>query len=146
MGIRGISRTRRFIWPVVALVLLVGGVGIALFAFAGAPTTADRRAVQRGENYGRQEVVWSQGPSIESEKVISLNQLSSTLASMVPTTTQQNVAAMPLARRYGARRRVAVVVLRGTYNSLPPDEGVAVTGDVLVLVDVKTDHVLLMTS
>jgi hypothetical protein len=38
---------------------------------------------------------------------------------------------------------MAMVVLHGTYNTLPPDEGVDLTGDVVVLVDVRTNRVVL---
>jgi len=115
-------------------------------AVSGAPPAADSRALQKEENYGRQEVVWSQGPSIESKRVVPLSRLSAALASAVPAATGQNVGTAALEKRYGPRRRVAMVVLRGTYNSLPPDEGVNVSGDVVILVDVKTDRVLVLTA
>lgn len=146
MGTRGTRRVVRFVWPALALVLIATGLVLAWVSLAAAPATAGSRALQAGESYGRQEVVWSQGPSIQTRRVVPVSGLAAALASAVPPTTRQSVDTVSLERRYGPQRQIAMIVLRGTYNSLPPDEGVNISGDVVVLVDVTTKRILLLTS
>ncbi len=127
----------------VSVILVAMGVGGAwlTLAGAGAPTGEDR-AIQRAEDFGKSTIVWSQGPSLRDGRVVQLDGLQEALSSL-PLPTRYDVDVAGLERQYGANRRVALVILRGTYNSLPPDEGVDVYGNIVVLVDVKTERVIL---
>jgi hypothetical protein len=79
-------------------------------------------------------------------RVVPLDELKAALSGRVPAHVAQDVNVSDLIARYGPKHRVALVVLSGSYNSLPPDEGVPVTGDVVALVDQPSNRVLLLTD
>ena len=104
---------------------------------------AQQQATQTGLQYSRTTMVWGKGPSVTSSQIVALSGLNTALGPM-HLAVQHHVNTADLVHRYGATRRVDLVVLHGTFNTLPPDEGVNLTSDVVVLVDMKTRHVLFM--
>jgi hypothetical protein len=126
------------------------GIPLALlilaYAYSALTTSRQLHATAVGLSYARGYMSWSYGPTVQSARIIPLKQLESALRTSVPTTVRQDVDVPGLVRHYGANRQVDLVVLSGTYNSLPPDEGVMVTGDVVELVDARTNKVLLLTD
>ncbi|MDQ2745093.1 MAG: hypothetical protein M3Z66_22740 [Chloroflexota bacterium] len=100
---------------------------------------------QIGLDYTRHYMVWESGPSLVSTHTLALRQLSAAMRSSLPLPTQHDVNVPDLIHRYGANRSVDMVVVRGVFNSLPPDEGIVVRGTVVVLVDGRSNRVLFMT-
>jgi len=100
---------------------------------------------QIGLDYTRQHMVWASGPSLVSSQTLALRQLSRAIRTSLPQPVQHDVNVPDLIHRHGANRSVDMVIVRGVFNSLPPDEGVVVRGVVVVLVDAQSDRVLLMT-
>jgi len=133
----------RLLVAVVAFALAISGLWFALSASA---TSTQDRAGQAALSYAQQRLVWNSGPSVQSVHLVVLRKLRPALAASVPPSTAQNVNLDDLIHRYGANRLVALVVLHGVYNSLPPDEGVNVNGDIVVLTDARTDRILLVTD
>jgi hypothetical protein len=117
---------------------------VAFSVFAGSP--GESAATQAGLQYARSEMVWTHGPSITHARTGTTGALPVLLRSLANTTLRQDVNTRDLIRQYGPRRKVDIIVLSGVYNSLPPDEGVDVQGEALVLVDVKTNKVLFLTA
>jgi hypothetical protein len=140
------SRARRRILLLAAVVALAMCAAILWFALSASATSTQSRFADTALRYGQQYMTWSSGPSVQSTQIVPLRGLEGALAATVPSATRRSVNVSDLLRRYGPGHRVALVVLRGVYNSLPPDEGVTVTGDVVVLVDVQSDRVLLLTA
>ena len=96
--------------------------------------------------YAQQHMVWIKGPTVQSSRTVELRGLEPALARAVSPTLRRDVNVEELLHRYGPNRQVTLVILNGVYNTLPPDEGVTVRGAVVVLVDARTDRVLLMTD
>jgi hypothetical protein len=90
-------------------------------------------------------MVWTHGPGVQSVQTVPLAQLPDAMRPL-PSSVRDNVNVSDLLRRFGRRERVAVVIMTGTYNSLPPDEGVDVKGQVVALVDTRDDRVILLTD
>lgn len=130
-------------------VLLVAAIA-AVFAMlwgAGVIGTAQSdRAGAAALAYAHARTLWTSGPTIRSVRVVPLDELKAALSGRVPAHVAQDVNVSDLIARYGPKHRVALVVLSGSYNSLPPDEGVPVTGDVVALVDQPSNRVLLLTD
>jgi hypothetical protein len=103
-------------------------------------------ATQAGLQYARTEMVWIHGPSIAHERTATMGALPALLRTLASTSLRKDVNTADLIRRYGPHRRIDIIVLSGVYNSLPPDEGVNVQGEVLILVDPQTDRVLFLTA
>lgn len=125
-------------------VLCIVSLWIGYWTFAGSP--APDRATQAGMAYARQTVVWIHGPTVQRVRVVPMRDLAATLRTTSDTALRHDVDTTSLVREYGPAHRVEVIVLAGTYNSLPPDEGVDVQGDVLVVVDKETNRVLFLTD
>lgn len=121
-------------------------VGLLWFLRAASAPSEESRAGQTAASYSQQQMVWTSGPTVSSVHILALRHLRPALAASVPSQLRQDVNLGDLERRYGANRQVALVVLSGVYNSLPPDEGVNINGKVVVLVDVRTNRVLLVTN
>lgn len=85
-------------------------------------------------------MVWIKGPVLVSSRVISLRHLEKDLRAEVSATVWQDVNVRALLRQYGPSKQVGLVILSGVFNSLPPDEGVVVHADVVVLVNPRTDR------
>ncbi|MGH2449368.1 MAG: hypothetical protein ACRDFS_12300 [Chloroflexota bacterium] len=119
-------------------------IAVALFLglrSGGAVQNADAAAL----SYARRYMVWSAGPKVVSSEVVPLAHLGRTLSGVQPS-VRQDLNAASIIKRYGAKRRVAQVILKGTYNSLPPDEGVEISGEVVVIVTVPDDRVLTLAD
>lgn len=127
-------------------VFLVGIAVYGVLTYASARSSAGSRAEQTGINYAQQYFVWSNGPTVVSRQTLPLGRLPAALRSAVPVAVSQDVNTDQLLQQYGPHRTVALDVFHGTYNSLPPDEGLQLTGDVVVLVDVGRNKVLLATG
>lgn len=142
---QGPPARRRFPWMGVAAfsVLVICGTLAWLILAASAPSAQDR-AAQAGLAYARTQMAWTSGPTLQTSHVTTLRSLRSVLIRTVPTGVQQDVNTRELIRQYGVNRRVALVIVNGVFNSLPPDEGVIVHGDAVVIVDMKTDQALLL--
>jgi hypothetical protein len=91
-------------------------------------------------------MAWSQAPSVRLTRTLQVRDLEPLLRRTVTRQVAADVNVADLERVYGADRRVVLLVLHGVFNSLPPDEGVIVNGDVVELVDPTNDHVLLLTD
>ncbi|HLJ67286.1 MAG TPA: hypothetical protein VKX16_07980 [Chloroflexota bacterium] len=134
----GAAARRLLHWgiPLLALALIAGGALLLVLATRG--SSAPSPLAQDALAYGRHEMVWQTGPVLQSIRVIALRDLGPALSAAVPARVRQDVNVPDLIRRFGANRRVGLAILRGTFNSLPPDEGIVLTGDAVVLVDAKT--------
>jgi hypothetical protein len=110
------------------------------------PASSQSRVTTAALDYGRRYMVWSSGPTAQGTYVVPIGQLGAAVAQHVPPDVRQDVNVPDLVRRYGPRREVGLVILHGDFNSLPPDEGIISNGDVVVLVDVKSNRVLLLTG
>jgi hypothetical protein len=117
---------------------------VAYSHFAG--SSGGSAATQAALQYARTEMVWIQGPSVGHERTATMGALPALLRTLASTSLRQDVNTADLIRRYGPHRPVDIIVLSGVYNSLPPDEGVNVQGEVLLLVDPRTDRVLFLTA
>jgi hypothetical protein len=91
-------------------------------------------------------MVWVSGPTIQSTHLVTAEGLPSALRQFVPLPVRADVNVQDLIRRYGARHQFTLILLRGTYNSLPPDEGIDIHGDVVELVDRQGRRVVLLTN
>ena len=90
-------------------------------------------------------MAWERGPTVAWSRLVRLGELDAALQP-VHLAGRHDVNTVDLIHRYGKERQVDLVVLQGRFNTLPPDEGVNVNGEVVVLVDMKTRHVILMTD
>lgn len=139
------SRRRRLLLPL--SIGVPAGVVLAYLAYSAfAGSAGGSTATQVGLRYARAEMVWTEGPSVVHERTGAMGELPALLAALATTTLRQDVNTTDLIRRYGPHRKVDIIVLSGVYNSLPPDEGVDVRGEVLVLVDAQTNRVLFLTA
>jgi hypothetical protein len=129
---------------VAAVAVLVICGALAWIILAASPPTSQDRAAQAGLSYARTQMAWTSGPTLQSSHVTTLRSLGSVLARTVPVNVQQDVNTGELIQQYSANRRVALVIVTGVFNSLPPDEGIIVHGDVVVIVDMKNDRPLLL--
>jgi len=129
-----------------AAVIVACLAAYGVFAYASPLLSGTSRAQQTGIDYAQQYFVWAHGPTVVSQQTLPLGRLPAALHTAVPPAVGQDINTDQLLQQYGPHRTVALDVLHGTYNSLPPDEGVELTGDVVVLVDVARNKVLLATG
>ncbi len=128
-----------------ALIVLGLVVGVGLLWYGLSPSSPPlNSATQAGLVYSRDYMLWKSGPRVRSAQVLPLRLLPRALAASVSVSVRRHVNVRDLLRRYGPNRQVALIVLYGVYNSLPPDEGVEIRGDAITLVDPKTNRVLLL--
>lgn len=129
-----------------SLLVVLVVVGAALFWYGlAAPAGSASSARQVALAAARSQMQWYSGPTVQSTYAIPLRQLQATLnRSVQPESVAQDVNVQDLIRQYGPNHRIILVVLLGVYNSLPPDEGMTIRGDVVVLVDARSNHVLLL--
>ncbi len=128
-----------------ALIFLGLVVGVGLLWYGLSPSSpALTPATQAGLVYSRDAMEWYSGPQVRSAQVLPLRLLPRALAASVSVRVRRHVDVPYLLHRYGSNRQVALVVLYGVYNSLPPDEGVEIRGDAITLVDPKTNRILLL--
>ena len=136
----------RYIRLLGALLLVALCALLLWYALAASATSTQSRAADSALTYARQYMTWSSGPALQSTHTLPLRHLTSALTRYTPSRVARGVNVPDLLRRYGPNRQVALVVLYGVYNSLPPDEGVNVDGDVVLLVDARTNRVLFVTD
>jgi hypothetical protein len=132
-------------WLVGVSVLLAASAS-AWLLLSPAPLTDADHFTSIAMSYAVGNMVWSSGPTVQSSEIVPLARLQTALTSRVPRSVSSQVNVPDLTHQYGPSRKVALVVLHGVYNSLPPDEGVNIRGDVVLLVDVRTGRVLFMTA
>jgi len=129
-----------------AAILLIAVCLAAAWVTVLSPLVSQRTdTTQVGLDYARTYLVWQSGPSLVSSRTLALRQLGGVMHTNLPPLTRHDVNVPDLIHHYGANRSVDMVVVHGVYNTLPPDEGIDVRGVVVVLVDARSDHVLLMT-
>jgi hypothetical protein len=130
---------RRFLIP---LLIVVGG-SLAVYVAQGRSSSGSA-AASRALAAAKQQMVWSSGPKIQSVHTLKLSGLRRALDHVVARQVANDVNVADLMRRFGPRRAVTLVVIHGTYNSLPPDEGVPITGQAVVILDHRSNRVLLL--
>lgn len=137
-----LRRSRRLRWVLAGIATVV--VGFVVFAVVllrpDSSTSPNQRFAQAAVRYANTQIVWNRGPSVTSTRVLPLDGLSAALKKTVPRHVAQDVNIADLIHRFGARREIALVVLTGDFNSLPPDEGVVFNGQIVVLVDVRQNR------
>lgn len=140
-----LARRRGLLGPgiLLAVSLLAGAALIWTQYVAAAPSR--QRATAIGLAYARNTMVWERGPTLVRDTVVPLRRLQPALDT-ARILARRDVNVPRLIRRYGADRRVDLVIVRGKFNTLPPDEGLIVTADVVTIVDMQTGKVLLMTD
>jgi hypothetical protein len=139
-------RSRRALAALLIIAIaLVAAVILGIDIAQSVSVSAQQRATQTGLDYSRTTMVWGKGPSVASSRIVALDNLNPALRS-VHLIGGHDINTADLIRQYGAKRQVDLVVLHGTFNTLAPDEGVNITSDVVVLVDMKTRHVLFMND
>jgi hypothetical protein len=111
-----------------------------------AAPSAAQRAGDAARRYAIATTLWDSGPTVEAVHVVPLSGLEGVLHRAVSSRVAADVNVSDLEHRVGRHRQVALVVLHGVFNTLPPDEGVTVTGDMVAIVDMRTNHVLLLTE
>jgi hypothetical protein len=129
----------------IAASVLAGAIILGVQAAQSGVESAQQRATQTALTYSKNTMVWEKGPSVQSSRVIPLNHLAAHVKTLKGT-VRHDVNTGSLIQRFGAARAVDFVVLYGKFNTLPPDEGVDVYAQVLVLVDMRTRHVLFMQN
>jgi len=125
------------------LLALIAVLAFVIWQSSRGPTSADR-AQSAALSYSRNYMAWSSGPQVQNVHIVPLREVERTVRVYVHV-PYRDVKLGGLLTQYSPQRSIAVVDLHGVFNSLPPDEGVVAPGDVVVLVDVKTDKVLLLT-
>jgi 4-amino-4-deoxy-L-arabinose transferase-like glycosyltransferase len=142
-----LRRSRRLRWVLTGVAVLVVGVLIYVYlALQPASTASTQRFDQVALTYANSQIVWVNGPTVQSTQILPLRRLAAVLQATVHPHVAQDVNTRDLIRRFGANRQVALVVLSGDFNSLPPDEGVTLNGQVVVLVDVHQNRALFLTD
>jgi hypothetical protein len=126
--------------------MLAIGISVLVAALSSSSASPQDPAAAAALSYARHYMVWTRGPSVQSLHVLPLRQLDSAVAEYVPVVVRKDINVADLVQQYGPNKRVALVVLSGAFNSLPPDEGVTINGGVVAIVDAKTDNVLLLTD
>lgn len=129
-----------------ALLLAAVLIGAGFWWVRAAFPSESNRAGQAALAYAKQTTVWVSGPSVQSVSLMRLAQLDAGLRRTVSPRVRSDVNVHDLIRSYGPNRQVALVVLSGVYNSLPPDEGVVAHGVMVSVVDARTNRVLLLTD
>jgi len=140
------TRNRRripSIRPLAVGVLLAIVLVVALIVITSSGGSSQTSAVdQVALSYAERQMVFNSGPEVRSTHTLLLRNLSHALATYTRRSVAKDVNVRDLIRRFGANRRVTLVVLSAVYNTLPPDEGVVVNGQVVVLVDTRTNRPL----
>jgi hypothetical protein len=121
--------------PIFALFLICIPLGWLAVSFltSSSPDPIGQAAV----TYSRGQIIWDSGPTVVSVHTLPLRRLSQALASYAPARVVPDVNVPDLVRRFGPNLQVGLVVLHGSFNSLPPGEGVTLH-DAIVLVDART--------
>lgn len=126
--------------------VIVIAAAVIWYQNATAAPSAAQRAGTIARSYAARTTLWNSGPTVTEVRVVPLTRLATTLRRTVTTQIADDVNVADLQRRVGTNRQVALVVLHGVFNTLPPAEGVTVTGNMVAIVDMRTRKVLLLTE
>lgn len=126
--------------------MVASGVTLVWVGLSASSPSEESRVDAAALSYARGNTVWTKGPAVRATRIVRLKDLNAALAATTPGSVRPHIAVSDLIRQYGPEREVGLVVLTGTYYTLPPDEGVNLNGNVVVLVDVKTNKVLLLAA
>lgn len=126
--------------------VIVIAAAVIWYQNATAAPSAAQRAGNIARSYAARTTLWNSGPTVTEVRVVPLTRLATTLRRTVTTQIADDVNVADLQRRVGTNRQVALVVLHGVFNTLPPAEGVTVTGNMVAIVDMRTRKVLLLTE
>lgn len=110
-----------------------------------APSPAQRAGII-ARSYAARTTLWNSGPTVTGVHIVPLTGLAAALHRSVAPALAADVNVPDLQRRVGRSRQVALVVLHGVFNTLPPAEGVTITGNMVAIVDMRTQQVLLLTE
>lgn len=116
------------------------------FQNATAAPSAAQGAGDIARRYAATTTLWNSGPTVTMVRITRLTRLRAALHHAVTAQVADDVNVADLEHRVGRNRQVAMVVLHGTFNTLPPAEGVTITGNMIAIVDMRTHHVLLLTE
>jgi hypothetical protein len=133
----------------IALALLgviVVAAAVVWYQNATAAPSIAQRAGNTARSYAARTTLWNSGPAVTAVRIVPLSRLSAALRGVVPAQLADDVNVADLQRRVGTNRQVALVVLHGVFNTLPPAEGVTVTGNMVAIVDMRTHKVLVLTE
>jgi hypothetical protein len=111
-----------------------------------AAPSASQRAGEIARSYAARTTLWDRGPTVTDVRITRLSELEAQLRRRVTPQLASDVNVGDLQHRFGHNRVVALVILHGTFNTLPPGEGVTVTSDMVAVVDMRTHQVLLLTD
>jgi hypothetical protein len=125
----------------IALVL-AAGIAVAGYEIVHSSSSPQQKATQAGLDYSKNTMAWEKGPQVQTSSIVRIHSLPRALRNLA---ARHDINVPQLIARYGGNRSVDLVVLAGNFNTLPPAEGVNIYGQVVVLVDLKTRRVLLMT-
>jgi hypothetical protein len=128
-------RLPRWLPPIIALFLIC--VPLAALAVSSLGSSSPDPLAQAAVAYARQQIIWDSGPTVTSVHVFPLRQLRQNLDAHAPPRVTADVNVSDLLRRYGPNVQTALVVLHGSFNSLPPGEGVTLH-DAIVLLNART--------
>lgn len=120
------------------------GMFIVLARGMGTLNAVDVNAIAL--HYAKQQMVWNSGPTVQDSYVMPMRRLPFALKKFVPARVRADVNAPDLIRRFGPNRQIGMVLVHGVYNTLPPDEGVIVQGDALVIVDMHARKGIFLTN
>jgi hypothetical protein len=137
--------TKNWRLPAIAAALIIGGgVVLGISALTGQGSGGDPIA-NAALTYARTTMAWQSGPDVQSVHVVQLSHLSQALKRYADPAVASHVNVSDLIRRFGRNRSVGLVILRGTFNSLAPDEGV-ILHQAAAMVDGTTYKVLLLSD
>lgn len=139
----GSHQVRRLFGVAVLLVLALTGILLITSSVTDSTPNPLNQAALR---YANQQMIWTSGPTVRRSDTLPLGRLSHALATEVSPTVAAHVNVSDLLHRFSANRRIALVILTGSFNSLPPDEGVDMHGDVVVLLDAQNNKPLFLTD
>jgi hypothetical protein len=137
-----VSRPGVWIAGGMLVVALLAGFLMAIRASSASGSIESRAALQ----YAASQMSWQSTPTVKLVQNGRIANLSSMLLRHVPEAVATGVNVPDLKRLYGAQTPITLVVLQGSYNSLPPDEGITSNSDVISIVRRGTRHVLLLTA
>jgi hypothetical protein len=138
-----LRRSRRLRWVLAGMVALVAGfIVLAIVLLQPASTATPPPYEQTALRYAHTQIIWSKGPSVQSSRILPLRRLAAALRTSVTPGVARVVNVPDLLHRFGPNQRVALVVLFGSFNSLPPDEGVVIASQVVVLVQMPQNRAI----
>lgn len=136
---------RRLIALALLGAIVLGAAAVWVVGVTAAPSPS-QRAGEIARSYATRTTIWNRGPTVRKVIITGVRDLPAALRRTVSSRVADDVDVPDLERRVGAHRQVALVVLHGIFNTLPPDEGIVVNSDMVAVVDMSTKRVLLLTD